>query len=77
MLIIIHLQKVFLLEKMNSYLISILIGSRLCPIIRVPPSKLPSTTINCSLIDFVWLTSNHFVIVYLISSSSDCHLYSI
>ncbi|CAF0941914.1 unnamed protein product [Adineta steineri] len=53
-------------------------GSRLCPIIRVPPSvSLSSSTFSCSLIDFVWLTSNHFVIVYSIPSSSDCHLYSI
>ncbi|UJR16564.1 hypothetical protein I4U23_003465 [Adineta vaga] len=52
-------------------------GSHLCPIFRVPPPLSSSTPINCSLIDFVWLTSNHFIIVYSAPSSSNCHLYSI
>jgi hypothetical protein len=43
----------------------------------VPPSISSSTLINCSLIDFIWLTSNHFAVVYSIPSSSECHLYTI
>ncbi|CAF0907463.1 unnamed protein product [Adineta ricciae] len=51
-------------------------GSRLCPILRVPPST-SSASVNCSLIDFVWLTVNHFAIVYSVPSASDCYLYHI
>jgi hypothetical protein len=55
----------------------IILGSCLCPIIRIPPSISSSTPINCSLIDFIWLTSNHFAVVYSSPSSSECHLYTI
>ncbi|CAF4605912.1 unnamed protein product [Rotaria socialis] len=50
-------------------------GSCLCPIVRVPPLVSSSQTISCSLIDFVWLNINHFLIVYTIPSSSECYLY--
>ncbi|CAF4677996.1 unnamed protein product, partial [Rotaria socialis] len=50
-------------------------GSGLCPIVRVPPLVSSSQTISCSLIDFVWLNINHFLIVYTIPSSSECYLY--
>ncbi|CAF1195543.1 unnamed protein product [Adineta steineri] len=50
-------------------------GSRLCPINVVPfPPSINSTQLNNSLIDFLWLSSIHFVIVYSISSC-ECHLY--
>ncbi|CAF3758731.1 unnamed protein product [Adineta steineri] len=50
-------------------------GSRLCPINVVPfPPSINSTQLNNSLIDFLWLSSIHFVIVHSISSC-DCHLY--
>ncbi len=52
-------------------------SSRLCPIFRVPPTVSSSSSIICSLIDFVWLTANHFALVYSIPSSSECHLYTI
>ncbi|CAF1415297.1 unnamed protein product [Rotaria sordida] len=52
-------------------------GSYLCSIIRVPPLTSSSPTITCSLIDFVWLNSNNFVIVYTIPSPSECHLYKV
>ncbi|CAF3826657.1 unnamed protein product [Rotaria magnacalcarata] len=52
-------------------------GSCLCPIVRVPPLVSSSQTITCSLIDFVWLTINHFLIVYTIPSSSECYLYKV
>ncbi|CAF3037141.1 unnamed protein product [Rotaria sp. Silwood2] len=48
-----------------------------CSIIRVPPIISSSLTITCSLIDFVWLNSNNFIIVYTIPSSSECHLYKV
>ncbi|CAM2708763.1 unnamed protein product [Rotaria socialis] len=52
-------------------------GSCLCPIVRVPPLVSSSQTISCSLIDFVWLNLNHFLIVYTIPSSSECYLYKV
>ncbi|CAF1212508.1 unnamed protein product [Rotaria sp. Silwood1] len=52
-------------------------GSCLCSIIRVPPIESSSPTLTCSLIDFVWLNSSHFVLVYTIPSSSECHLYKV
>ncbi|CAF0960227.1 unnamed protein product [Adineta ricciae] len=45
-------------------------GSRLCPL-----NVLPSNP--CELIDFLWLSPHHFVLVNCYPSSSECHLYRI
>jgi hypothetical protein len=43
----------------------------------IPPLIPNSTSINNSLIDFVWLSPIHFIVVNSIPSSSECHLYMI
>ncbi|CAF4924225.1 unnamed protein product [Rotaria sp. Silwood1] len=52
-------------------------GSRLCPVNIIPSLPSNSTSIYYFLIDFVWLSSIHIVIVYSKPSSSECHLYKV
>ncbi|CAF1236325.1 unnamed protein product [Rotaria sordida] len=52
-------------------------GSRLCPVNVIPLLPSNSTSINNSLIDFLWLSSNYIIIVYSKPSSSECHLYKV
>lgn len=59
------------------YLIFIIEGSYLCPVNVLPILESNSTLTDRNIIDFVWLTSNYFVLVYKNSSSSECHLYLI
>ena len=52
---------------------NVCLESHFCPIIRVPST----TSINNSLIDFLWINVNHFLLVNSIPSSSECHFYRI
>jgi len=49
----------------------------LCPVNVIPPSIPNLTSLNNLLIDFIWLSPIHFVVVNSIPSSSECHLYLI
>ncbi|CAF4464374.1 unnamed protein product, partial [Rotaria sp. Silwood2] len=52
-------------------------SSHLCFVNVIPSLSSNSTSINNCLIDFLWLSSIHIIIVYSEPSSSECHLYKI